>query len=248
MAGKYSDGRSVVVAAPSGGTTVGRFYYVGGFLGCAFRTVLIGESVALNIAQEEFETTQIKSGDTFAAGTDIFWDQDNVRFTETPTAVYAGRVTEAKASGRIAFVLAAIQPAGDADELALAAVIGDPADLDTTEKAEVVGAINELHTELSALLLGVAGGYALARGVANVTGTADITTGLATVVAFSATLAVDPSADATVVSGVIPAQSGGTAGHLTLKVWKPTAADNSVPTAGLVAKAVSWIAIGTPAA
>lgn len=132
-----------------------------------------------------------------------------------------------------------------------AAVLGANKNLDVLAVADLkLGAgagtsITPTAAQINLLAQGVAGGYKVARGVTAVTGTADVTTGLATVVAWAANLTEDPSADATIVSGVIPTQSGGTAGHLTLKAWKPTAADNSAPTAALVAKNVAWIAIGT---
>jgi hypothetical protein len=92
---------------------------------------------------------------------------------------------------------------------------------------------------------GVAASYKIARGVTAVTGTQEVTTGLATVVSIVAMLAEDPSADATIATVVIPTQTGGDAGKATLKVWKPTAADNSAPIGASAAKNVAWIAIGT---
>ncbi|HLL28576.1 MAG TPA: hypothetical protein VKT73_13110 [Xanthobacteraceae bacterium] len=85
----------------------------------------------------------------------------------------------------------------------------------------------------------------VARGVDAVTGTLDKTTGLTTVIACAANLAEDPSLAANVVSYVIPTQSGGTAGHVTLKVWKPTASGDATPIAGTAAKNVGWVCIGT---
>jgi hypothetical protein len=100
-------------------------------------------------------------------------------------------------------------------------------------------------TLLNTDVAGVAAGYKVARGVTAVTGTQEVTTGLATVVSIVGMLAEDPSADATIVTAVIPAQTGGDAGKATLKVWKPTAADNSAPTAASAAKNVAWVAVGT---
>jgi len=108
MAGKVSDGKSVEVTVPVGGVTGGNFYYLEGFLGCAFATRDAGEKVALNIEPGEFETKQILASDTFAKGTKIYWDVDNKRFTETATGnIFAGVVTVAKdTNGVIWFVLA----------------------------------------------------------------------------------------------------------------------------------------------
>ncbi len=99
----------------------------------------------------------------------------------------------------------------------------------------------KLAAALQALVLGAAAGYKLARGEAAVTGTADVNTGLATVVAAVACLKADPSLEALWVS----AAPGATAGHLDLKVWKPTAADDCTPLAATAEKAVEWLAIGT---
>jgi hypothetical protein len=113
--------------------------------------------------------------------------------------------------------------------------------------AQVDAAITAAGTasQVANAVAGVAASYKVARGVTAVTGTQEVTTGLATVVSIVAMLAEDPSADATIATGVIPTQTGGDAGKATLKVWKPTAADNSAPTAALVAKNVTWVAIGT---
>lgn len=162
------------------------------------------------------------------------------------TLALANGVFSIKSGGVTPTELAAnaVETAAIKDSAVVAAKLATDA-VETAKIKNAAVAIAKLDTPLQALVLGVAGSYKVARGVTAVTGTADVTTGLATVVAFAATLAEDPSADATIATGVIPAQSGGTAGHLTVKVWKPTAADNSAPTAGLVEKSVSWIAIGT---
>jgi len=99
----------------------------------------------------------------------------------------------------------------------------------------------KLATALQTLVLGAASGYKLARGEAAVTGTADVDTGLSTVVAVIASLKSDPSVDALWAS----AASSSTAGHIDLKVWKPTASDNCTPIAATAEKSVEWIAIGT---
>lgn len=95
------------------------------------------------------------------------------------------------------------------------------------------------------VVVGVAGGYKVARGVTAVTGTGAITTGLATVVAVSAVLAADADLTGTLVTTTIPTQTGGDAGKFTAKVWKPTAANDCTPIAADAEKSVSWIAVGT---
>lgn len=126
----------------------------------------------------------------------------------------------------------------------------------TASKGVVVGATKNLDTlDLTAILIGtvdrtaalstapgaVAAGYKVARGVTAVTGTADVTTGLATVVAVVASMATNPAMTAYWCTAAI----GGVAGHVDLKVWKPTAAADVTPLAGTTVADIHWIAIGT---
>jgi hypothetical protein len=101
----------------------------------------------------------------------------------------------------------------------------------------------KLAVALQAMVLGAAAGYKLARAETSVTGATggDVTTGLTTVVAVVGSLAEDASVDGLFVTAAL----GGTAGHITLKVWKPTATGDVTPTLATVAKKVDWIAIGT---
>lgn len=92
---------------------------------------------------------------------------------------------------------------------------------------------------------GVAAGYKIARGFDAVTGTLDKTTGLATVVSCTANLGEDAALTGAFMTILIPTQSGGTAGHVTLKVWKPTASNDVTPIPSSGAKNVSWICVGT---
>src|ERR1051326_4127595 len=119
------------------------------------------------------------------------------------------------------------------------------ASLDTTTLKKGGVAIARSAAEINLLVQGLVAGYKVARGVDAVTGTLDKTTGLATVVAFVAVLAEDPALTGHLVTFTLPTQSGGTAGHVTIKVWKPTAANHCTPIAATAAKNVSWIAIGT---
>ena len=106
-------------------------------------------------------------------------------------------------------------------------------------------AVQSSLTKADGSTAGIASGYKIARGVSAVTGTLDLTTGLATVVSIVVSLAEDASPTGDTVTATIPTQTGGTAGHATLKVWQPTAANNSAPTASSTPKNVAWIAIGT---
>jgi len=111
-AAKVSDGKSVKVTVPQSTTVeAGKFYLLDGFLGCAMQSVITGagetSEVVLNIEQAEFETDQIKSGDTFAKGVRIYWDDTAKQFTTTAEGnIFAGVVTEPKdANGVIWFIL-----------------------------------------------------------------------------------------------------------------------------------------------
>ena len=93
---------------------------------------------------------------------------------------------------------------------------------------------------------GVAAGYKLARGVATITGSGDVVTGLTTVVAVVATMQADASlTNGIAVTATIGDQAGTpAAGSVTIKVWKPTASGDVTPIASAAAVAVNWIAIG----
>lgn len=200
--------------------------------------------------------------ETWAIGDAIYWDNSAKKLQKTATAYFAGMCVAAKAEtaalGQIQLCdstvpgavptlsISAAELAADAVETAkikdLNVTAGKLA-ADAVETAKIKDAnvtVGKLDTPLQALVLGAAAGYKIARGITAVTGTNDLTTGLATVVAFACTLAEDPSADATIATAVL-----GAAGHITLKVWKPTAEANTAPIAAVLAKNVSWIAIGT---
>lgn len=91
------------------------------------------------------------------------------------------------------------------------------------------------------ILFGDAAGYKVARGTEAVTGTADVDTGLTTVVSVVASLGEDPNADAHAVTAAI----GGVGGHADLKVWKLADGTPNTLVASDAAKDVNWIAVGT---
>ncbi len=111
----------------------------------------------------------------------------------------------------------------------------------TSEIADGAVTSAKLESSLQALVVGVASGYKLARGTAAVTGSADVDTGLATVVAVVASLHDAPSLNAMWVQ----AKASTTDGHIDLVVTKPTAANDVTPTASTTETNVDWIAIGT---
>jgi hypothetical protein len=86
----------------------------------------------------------------------------------------------------------------------------------------------------------VAAGYKVARGVAAITGSGAVVTGLATIVAV-----VDGVALAA-VSATIGDQAGSpAAGSITLKAWKVTATGDATLIAATAAASINWIAVGT---
>lgn len=96
---------------------------------------------------------------------------------------------------------------------------------------------------------GVAAGYKIARGVAAITGSGDVATGLTTVVAVTVTAQDNLDGDNLAgVSATIGNQAGApAAGSVTIKTWKVTtggAAGNPTMIAATVAKNVNWIAVG----
>ena len=151
MGRKVSDGMSVRVTVPEN-TTVeqGAFALLDGFLGLAARKVVAGagetKSLVLNIEPGEYETSQIDKTQGFAVGTKIYWDSTTKKFTETPTAVLAGVVTNAKDAGGVIWFRVA--PGIINDEAATA--IGTMTALTTAKKSTLVEAINEVDSHADA--------------------------------------------------------------------------------------------------
>lgn len=92
-------------------------------------------------------------------------------------------------------------------------------------------------------VLALSSGVKIAAGSATpVAGTTDVTTGLATVTHAVVALKGDPTLTHMYSTVVL----GGTAGHITLKHWKPTANNDVTPAAASTPWGdVWWIAIGT---
>ncbi len=157
MGRKVSDGQSVRVNVPEN-TTVeqGAFVRLDGFLGLAAQKVVTGagetKGLVLNIEPGEYETSQIDKTQDFAVGTKIYWDSTTKKFTETPTAVLAGVVTNAKDAGGVIWFRVA--PGIINDEAATA--IGTLTSLTTTAKTNLVAAVNEVdaHADEAATAIG----------------------------------------------------------------------------------------------
>lgn len=167
MGRKVSEGQSVRVTVPEN-TTVeqGAFALLDGFLGLAVQKIVTGagetKSLVLNIEPGEYETSQIDKTQDFAVGTKIYWDSTTKKFTETPTAVLAGVVTNAKDAGGVIWFRVA--PGIINDEAATA--IGTLTSLTTTAKTNLVAAVNEVDAHADAAQTDAT--TALARVAANV--------------------------------------------------------------------------------
>lgn len=127
----------------------------------------------------------------------------------------------------------------DADGKAVVAKEGDQ----IIGTAEVSGVADDIGSVLIA-----PAGSTIKRGVAAVTGTLTVVTGLSLVAACLATSESD--LDGTTLAGVSATkgdQAGApAAGSIILKCWKITAADNGALIAATAPKNVNWVAIGTP--
>lgn len=152
--GKVSDGKSVRVKVPAGVTVeAGKFYYIDGFLGCAFQDAKENEEVVLNIESAEYETDQIKTSDSTAMvkGTDIFWDKNNKYFTVSGTDVYAGKITAPADANNVIWFKLAERPYSVDAVTTLANQVGDLSTLNTANKSKVVLAVNEVNTKVGDL-------------------------------------------------------------------------------------------------
>jgi hypothetical protein len=120
-------------------------------------------------------------------------------------------------------------------------VTADPAELN------IMDGVTKTAAQINLLVAGVAAGYKIARGVAAITGSGTVVTGLATVVAVIATPDSDPDGVAlAAVSAQIGDQAGApAAGSVILKAWKVTATGDATLIAATAAKNINWIAIGT---
>jgi predicted RecA/RadA family phage recombinase len=99
MATNYiQEGDNITVAAPSGGTTSGLAYRIGGLFGVAATTQLVGEDVVL-MTEGVWELTKVGS-QAWSVGDVVYWDDGNDRCTTTASGNYEiGVAVEAAGSG-----------------------------------------------------------------------------------------------------------------------------------------------------
>ena len=124
-------------------------------------------------------------------------------------------------------------------------VVGANKEVDHIQITELmVGAvtITVTGTQINNLAQGVAAGAKITGNVVAFTGTVDVNTGLASVVSKQATQVSNPSVTDGMYVTVVDAT---TAGWITVKSWKPTAANNVEPAAGSASITASWQVIGT---
>lgn len=83
-------------------------------------------------------------------------------------------------------------------------------------------------------------------GLAAVTGTLDVVTGLTIVTTVIVTLQEDANLNGMWVTATIGNQSGAPAsGSIRISVWKPTSSGDVTPIPSIVAKNIQWFAAGT---
>lgn len=104
---QVSDGKRVRVKVPASTTIqANQFVLLDGFFGAATTSVATGSGetadIVLNIQQAEYETDQVIAGETFAVGTELYWNgtalteaADDGESSPTPYRK-VGRVTAAK--------------------------------------------------------------------------------------------------------------------------------------------------------
>lgn len=109
---KISDGKSVLVTVPASTEVVAQsFVLLDGFFGVAMDSIktAAGETaeMALNIAQEEYETDQITTADAFAKGDLVYWKVSTKKLTTVAEGnTLVGKVTSKKdANNVIQFIL-----------------------------------------------------------------------------------------------------------------------------------------------
>jgi hypothetical protein len=141
-----------------------------------------------------------------------------------------------------------LQALNGLDATELGYLNGVTAGTSVASKALVADANKDLDAAaLRSRVLGAGNNYKIARGVAAVTGTATVATGLTTVVSVVASAQDDLDGDTLAgVSATIGDQAGApVAGSVYLKAWKNNADGDATMVAAGVAKNVNWIAIGT---
>lgn len=161
----------------------------------------------------------------FAFGDVLYWDNSAKVLTKVVTAYKAGVCSLIKATST---ATAEFKLTTDGSAVAIAAI---KATADAA--APAAGLVNVVN--------GLTAGIKVKGGAANVTGTLDVVTGLATITSVTVSLGVAPSANTQWVF----AKAHATPGTITIETYKATANDNATPTASSTATAIQWQAFGT---
>lgn len=100
MKTKIESGDVLTVTAPSGGTTSGVGVLIGSIFGIAVTTNDAGDSVAIHRSGVFDHTAEgAGSGQAWAVGDKVYWDDTNKRLTKTSTSnTLVGHATAAKAT------------------------------------------------------------------------------------------------------------------------------------------------------
>jgi len=112
----------------------------------------------------------------------------------------------------------------------------------------ILDGVTKTASQINLLVAGVAAGYKIAYGTAAVgAASADIVTGLTTVIGAVVSLVGDPSMTHMSSTVTVGNQTNAPiAGSIRIKSWKPTGANDVTPIAAAgVFSNVAWIAIGT---
>lgn len=114
----------------------------------------------------------------------------------------------------------------------------------TAAELNILDGVTKTATQINALVIGVAGGYKLARGSKVVTGTASKATGLTTMVGYAVSARADTATKAN-TAVVVSGEIGSTAGNIKIYRWKHTSAGTTTLIAATSAGTVDWLAVGT---
>lgn len=125
----------------------------------------------------------------------------------------------------------------------LAVASGGAIDIESGGALKVAG--SDRTAALATAPAGVAAGYKVARGEAALDGgnPTPIATGLATVIAFVATL--KGTAAPALGTSVLTANIAGAAGNVDVYAWKPTGAGDTTLVASTGTESFYWTAVGT---
>lgn len=159
MKTKISSGEVINITAPVGGTTSGVGVKIGSLLVIPVTTNAAGDTVAAHCLGEfDHPAEGAASGQAWALGDPVYWDNANKRLTRTATDnTLAGVATSAKAStattGRFLLTPGLGAPGGAIADLALTPVTGvDGAGSNAASKADVDARLTAINAKVNAII------------------------------------------------------------------------------------------------